>query len=191
MLIDRFLPRYDVRSRHEMLVEAPPDVTYRAARALDLSASVPVRLLLGLRALPRVLTGGGGPPVQGAITFETFTDAGFVVLGEDPDEEFVIGVVGRFWRANSGIRPIEAEQFTQFDRPGYAKTAMNLRVWPRDGISLVTTETRILCTDASARRKFKAYWTLIGRFSGFIRGEMLRALKRAAEAEDQASVGNL
>ena len=189
MLIDRFLPRSDVRSCYETVIEAPPEVAYRAAMELDLAESLPVKALLTLRTLPRLWT-GGGPPARGPLTIRTLTGSDFVVLGEETDEEIVIGVVGRFWKANSGIRPVEAEHFTQFEQPGYAKAAMNVRVRPhRDGATL-TTETRVLCTDESSRSKFKLYWALIGPFSGFIRGEMLRAIKREAEGSAQASVAS-
>jgi hypothetical protein len=39
----------------------------------------------------------------------------------------------------------------------------------------------VLALGNSARRKFRAYWLVVGPFSGLIRKEMLREVKRQAE----------
>ena len=184
MLIDRYLPRYDVRSRHETHVDAPPEVAYRAARELNLAGGPISKVLFGLRTLPRLLTGDGLPPLR-RLGLDQLEEAGVSVLGEEPGEEIVLGVVGRFWKPNSDIHRVEPEHFTTFDKPGFAKAAINLRVRPRTNGSLVTTETRVLCTDAAARRTFRLYWTLIGPFSGLIRVEILRSIRTDAERSAQ------
>jgi hypothetical protein len=55
---------------------------------------------------------------------------------------------------------------------------------------MLATETRVLCLDDSSRRKFKLYWTLIAPFSGLIRNEALRVVKRAAETKFLARASN-
>lgn len=50
-----------------------------------------------------------------------------------------------------------------------------------DGASRVVTETRILATDAAARRRFGLYWRVIYPGSALIRVMWLRAVKRRAE----------
>lgn len=47
----------------------------------------------------------------------------------------------------------------------------------------MSTETRILATDAIARRKFARYWTFIQPGSAILRRTVLRAVKRTAEQE--------
>ncbi len=180
MLMDRYLDRWDVRSRHTAAVEASAHDTYRAARHLDLGRSLPAMVLLTIRAVPHLLTGKA--QLRRALTLETFLDAGFVILAEEPGREFAVGAVGRFWRLDSGIERIAPGDFEDFDRPGFAKAAVNVtveRLGP--GKSVLATETRVLCTDAAARRSFLLYWRLIGPFSGAIRHLMLREVKRAAE----------
>jgi hypothetical protein len=49
------------------------------------------------------------------------------------------------------------------------------------GGSTVVTETRIVCTDDEARRKFGWYWRLVGPFSALIRRIVLGQIKRSAE----------
>ena len=55
---------------------------------------------------------------------------------------------------------------------------MNFRA---DGGRL-TTETRVLLTDARARRRFRLYWLVVRPMSGLVRRSWLRAAKRRAEA---------
>jgi len=102
----------------------------------------------------------------------------FSVLADVPGRELVVGAVGRPWQLRGGGRP-DAD-FRAFDEPGYAKMAMDFRL---DG-GLLTTETRVLLTDAAARRRFRAYWLVIRPFSGLIRRVWLRAIKRRAERLD-------
>ena len=181
-VLDRYLPAYDVRSRHEIEVHAPAAAAYRAARALDIGRSVPMTMLFAVRGLPHLLTGKLRP--SRSFTLETIREFGFVILEENPPRQFALGAVGKFWRPDSGMVRIDPDEFGTFDTPGFAKAIVVFTVEEHDPTSsLVATETRVACTDASARRKFSLYWRAIGPFSGLIRQLMLREIKRAAEAE--------
>ena len=49
---------------------------------------------------------------------------GFVILDEVREQELVIGVAGRFWRPDGGrCVDLNASDFVEFSRPGYAKAA--------------------------------------------------------------------
>jgi hypothetical protein len=180
LLLDRYLDSFDVRARFELPVKASPEATYQAARELDLGGSLPVMALFAIRTVPHLLAGKVRP--SRSMTLETMLDAGFVMLAEQAPRELVLGAVGKFWRPDSGIERVAADDFADFDRPGFAKGAMNLTVTPTSGGSLLATETRVLCTDPASRRKFTFYWRAIAPFSGYIRGVMLREIRRAAQA---------
>jgi hypothetical protein len=47
--------------------------------------------------------------------------------------------------------------------------------------SRLSTETRVQATDAMSRRQFLRYWRIIGPFSGLVRRDLLRRIKREAE----------
>jgi hypothetical protein len=80
------------------------------------------------------------------------------------------------------IRRMDAERFRVFDRPGYARVGWSFTVAPAGrGRCVVTTETRVQCTDARSRRRFRWYWRVIGPFSGVVRTEALRLIKADAE----------
>jgi len=114
---------------------------------------------------------------------------GFVILDELPDDELVVGVAGRFWRPDGGrCMDLKAPDFIDFSRTGHAKVAWNfkLRAAPPETetkTTILSTETRIQCFGRAARWKFRAYWTLVGPFSGLIRKAILKHVKTQAESK--------
>lgn len=181
MLIDEFLPDYDVVERHAIDVDAPAHEAYQAVKDLDLARSPVVLALLFARGLPHLFTGAVKPKRR--LRLDDIVESGFVVLSEEPDHEIVLGIVGKFWQLSSGVHRIEPDEFTGFDTLGFSKGAWNFLVCEReDGGSTVVTETRVASTDDEARRKFGWYWRLIGPFSALIRRMVLGQIKREAEA---------
>jgi hypothetical protein len=113
---------------------------------------------------------------------------GFTLLEERTGEEFVLGTVGRFWRARGELCATSPDRFRAPAPSGTAKAAWNFQVGMReDGAAELRTETRVLCADAATRRRFRAYWMLIKPFSGLIRQEMLAAVRSAAESDQSRS----
>jgi hypothetical protein len=176
---DRHLATYDVRTSHAVEIDAAPFVTYRAVRDVDLGRSLPILALAAVRGIPHFVTGVARP--SRSITLETILQVGFTILEEKPPTDLVMGAVGRFWRPDSGFVRVTPEEFRSFTEPGYAKATMSFTVEEHGRGSLLGTETRVACTDASALRKFSLYWRVIGPFSGLIRRLMLDQVKRAAE----------
>lgn len=84
----------------------------------------------------------------------------FKYVEEIPDEEFVIDAtqpgIKIFW--NFYFKEIEQNK------------------------TLVITETRILCLTKRSKFRFSIYWFFIKPFSGIIRLEMLRLIKKKAES---------
>jgi hypothetical protein len=195
VLIDDYLPRYDVRERHSLLVHASPTATYAALRSANLADTPLVRALLALRALPGALGHGraglaslrrrGGE----RITLATFEDRGFRVLAENPPAELLIGLEGQFWRPSGGLCTPPAELFLTGDPgPGMARAVWNFALEPAAGGGTeLRTETRVHCADATTRRRFLPYWLLIRPWSGLIRRAMLRAIRRTAEQSTGSS----
>jgi hypothetical protein len=190
MLIDAYLPQYDVSERHRTRVAASREATYSALWTANLANSPVARMLLALRALPGAMRGGvagvralwarGSRPV----TLATFQERGFEVLAELPPTELVIGVEGQFWRPTGNLCTTSAATFrSQPAAPGTARGVWNFHLRAcADGTTELTTETRVRCADASARRRFLPYWYLIRPASGMIRRVMLREIRRSAES---------
>lgn len=192
MLIDEYLPRYDVVERHSITVRATPARTFAAITTTDFAGVFVVRFLFWLRRLPQsLLRGRGGSralptPNTVPLTIGTIERHGFRLLAQRVPEELVIGVEGQFWVLSGGRCTPSAEAFSVVaPAPGMARAIWNFHVQPLDGERCkLTTETRVLCADAAARRPFLLYWALIRPGSGLIRHSMLRAIKRSAEHQD-------
>jgi hypothetical protein len=176
VLLDRFMPEYDVYERHTLAVTAPPEEVIRAARGLR-PRDVPLTAaLMTLRGVPGMVRRRKPLINMREPVIDQFLQSGFVLLA-DEREELVIGSVGRFWSSDGGVQRVPRGEFAGFSEPGYAKGAMNIRA---DGAT-VTTETRVQATDDEARRVFSRYWRVIKLGSAAIRLELLRAIKRRAE----------
>jgi len=52
MVLDLYLPQYDVTEAHAVIVDADTDLTWQSIRRSDLSGSAVIRVLLDLRSFP-------------------------------------------------------------------------------------------------------------------------------------------
>jgi hypothetical protein len=194
MLIDDYLPRWDVRERHRVVVRAAAAEVWSALRTADLASSPLVGALLGIRGLPGALARGRagvaalGREARAPITLASFESRGFRVLEERPREELLIGLEGQFWRPTGRIATPDVDAFRD-GRPPAAGTAravwnftLDARATPGPGAVELRTETRVLCADAATRRRFLPYWWIIRPGSGLIRRAMLHAIRRHAES---------
>jgi hypothetical protein len=185
-LLDRFMPTYDIVERHRIRVSAPPEVTLAVAGDADLLQSPIARavfrareVILGSdadrRSLPRGLL---------ALT----RSIGWGELGTVPGREIVMGAVTQPWEANVVFRALPPHDFAAFNEPGFVKIAWTLRADSLGaGASMFRTETRAVATDATARLKFRRYWSLVSPGIILIRWMMLGPVK--AEAERRAAIG--
>src|SRR5918997_1692208 len=103
-----------------------------------------------------------------------------MAVAERPDE-VVLGVVGRFWSLDSGIRDVSPPEFAAFEEPGFTRAAMSFHAEAAGTGALLTTETRIQATDDDARRSFGRYWRVVHPGSALIRRAWLRAIRKRAE----------
>ncbi|HEY0005420.1 MAG TPA: hypothetical protein VGB17_11475 [Pyrinomonadaceae bacterium] len=177
MLIDQFLPRYDVHERHRTKVHASLEEVYAVVRELDLSRARLTQALMRLRGM------GAGRSSPAELNLDhLLKKMCFILLGERPQEELLLGLAGRFWKPSGELRRLDAEEFRNFNEPGYAKAAWNFSLSEQaDGSVLLETETRVSCLDETSRRRFRLYWMIVGPFSGLLRRDMLRALRLKAE----------
>lgn len=97
----------------------------------------------------------------------------------------VMGVVRTFdmYTIDVVFRPIPAEEFAAFQEPGLVKIAWTLEVEPLGPSRCrLTSETRVVATDAEARARFSHYWRWARFGIVLIRRLMLPAIRRQAEA---------
>lgn len=174
MLLDEFLPVFDVSDSVATVVEADVATTWDALMGVDLievGRRRPLVAALGaLRALPDIVSHvlHGEPPVPAPkqlrlrdTTQIPLGEGGWVLLGERPQEEIALGLVGKFWRPVIVFGKVTADEFRDFSEPGFAKTVYSLSVRSLDARrTLLTGVMRTATTNENARRWFRRYWTL-------------------------------
>lgn len=173
MLHSKYLTEFHFNEKHSILISASPTKVSALIHDLDASESWIIRMLLALRGIPTNTSKG----------IDGWKKMGFVVLEHQPDKEIILGLIGQFWKISGKIQQFKAEEFTSFADPKFVKATWNFEVTPHNANQvLLETETRVYCPDENVRKKFKRYWFFIQPFSGLIRMQMLKIIKRKAEA---------
>lgn len=170
MLIDEFLPKYDFIETHDIKIGASAEKVFGVVDEVDLCESPIIRALFFLRGLP-----------NGHLRLKDLKNSGFEILGIEKNKELLLGLAGKFWTIGGAMQKVNADNFREFDKKGFAKAVWNFSVEGDANESLLTTETRVRCLDDASRRSFGFYWTFIQPFSGLIRREMLKIVKKKAE----------
>jgi hypothetical protein len=180
LLLDQFMPVYDVADRHHIQVAAPADVTFAAACEQDLMAQPVVRAVFKAREL---VLGGAPSAVPRPCGLLALTKSiGWGVLAEVPGREIVMGAVTQPWYADVVFRPMPPDEFVTFNEPDFVKIVWTLRAdatSPHE--SVFRTETRVVTTDSAARAKFRWYWARFSPGIWLIRQLSLGPMRRDAE----------
>lgn len=181
LLIDELMPTFDVDEIHRRRVGATCAQTMAAARDVTVGEIRLLGPLMAIRALPMRAAGHDARLISNQPVLQQFLDAGFILLGESPDE-LVLGEVGQPWRlTTTPSRDVTGHSdFAAFTTPGFAKVTMNFSVVPHPHGCLLSTQTRVHATDPTARRAFARYWRVVSHGSAAIRRSWLAAIARRA-----------
>jgi len=197
MLVDEFLPEYDVSDAVATVVEADLAATWDALMDVDLIDVGRRRPLVGIlgaiRILPDVVSRilHGEPPQRPPEHLRLrdmaqlpLNEGGWVLLGERPRDEIALGLVGKFWRPVIEFAKVPADGFRDFAAPGFAKTIYSLSVRPlAPHRTLMSGTMRTATTDAQARRWFRRYWTFgVGSGAHVLVNGLLDVAREMAEA---------
>ena len=198
MLVDDFLPTYDVSDAVATVVDADVGTTWNALMEVDLievGRERPLVAVLGaIRILPDIVShmlhGELPQPPPAHLRLRDTTsipldEGGWVLLDERPRDEIALGLVGKFWRPVIEFAKVRAEQFRDFGEPGYAKTIYSLSVRALDGHrTLLSGVMRTATTDEHARRWFRRYWTFgVGSGAHVLVNGLLDVTREMAEAQ--------
>lgn len=190
VVLDRFVPAFDVVERHHVHIAAPPDVTLAAAREQDLLNVPLVRVIIRAREIAM----GARPDIaeQPHGLLAATLAIGWGVLADVPDREVEVGAVTQPWQPNVTFRALAPASFAAFAEPGFVKIAWTLRADPAPGgRSVFMTETRAVATDAAARARFRRYWAFVAPGIAAIRWLSLLPLKREAERRARLLGGDM
>jgi hypothetical protein len=182
--LDQFVPVYQFSEFHSIRVAAPKEQVYRAIKSVTAEEILFFRTLVWIRRFGRPGPESILNPPPHVPLLDVAERTSFLVLAEEPNHEIVLGtlvVAPRGWRPSGKATP---ERFKALQQHGFALAAMNFHIEDAGpGACIITTETRIYATDASARRRFAPYWRAIYPGSSLIRRMWLRAIARRAEAK--------
>ncbi|WIX98518.1 nitroreductase/quinone reductase family protein [Amycolatopsis mongoliensis] len=194
LLIDRFLPEFDVTLIEHVVVEAEVGRTWQAVRDLDLTrVHTPLMdAAMFVRGVPAGVArrfGRAGPAEQPAELklFGPGTGLpGWLSLGEAPGQEVVLGAIGRFWQPDiewydvTGMTP---EQFAGFTEPGWGRIAAGFSLRPYGtGRTLVSYEARTATDDPASARRFSRYWSFVRPFVRIVMRATLARIREDAES---------
>lgn len=177
--LDAYLGEYQWRTAHAADADAEQHHSYDALVNTPVD-SVLARLLVSMR----------GMKSEGTLK-QFFLGNGFALLEESWPEHLIIGLISQPWRIGGGL--MECAGGTQWNivhRADHAKIAVVFgaeKTTP--GKSRIYTETRILVEDASARKKFAAYWFLVKPWSNMVRHSWLNDAKMIAERKQLMNSG--
>jgi hypothetical protein len=203
VLVDEFLPVYDVSDSVATVVDADPQTVWDALMDVDLievGRRRPLVAALGaLRMLPELVThllhGEAPPRAPEQLRLRDMPtlphdQGGWILLGERPRDEIALGLVGKFWRPVIVYAKVVPEAFREFREPGYAKTIYSLSVRAiEDRRTLLFGVMRTATTDEQARRWFRRYWTLgVGSGAHVLVNGVLDVTRDMAEARGSVCV---
>jgi hypothetical protein len=203
MLVDDFLPVYDVSDAVATVVHADLATTWEALVDADLMEVGRQKPLVGMLGAIRILPDMLNHLVHGELPDRPpqhlrlrdlanipLDAGGWVLLGERKQDEIALGLVGKFWLPIIEFAAVSVDVFRDFAEPSFAKTIYSLSVRRIDDErTLLTGIMRTATTDEHARRWFRRYWTLgVGSGAHVLVNGLLEvtrdiAEKRAAHTE--------
>ncbi len=189
-MLAEFVPDASSGNSTSVEIAAAPDQVWKALHELTVGECRVAVVLLAIRSIPAAVARRGplgrrrrsdtlARSVIGAMTSNRFTK-----LHSDPPRVVVLGIIGQFWKLTGGVDVgiSDAQAFKDFADPGYVRSAISFVVEPLASGSRLSTETRNQTTDDYAARRFARYWRLVGWGSKATRRDMLRAVRKRAEA---------
>jgi hypothetical protein len=192
LLLDRYLPSFDVTIREHLVIDADVDVTWHALCDLDLlRVHTPLMdAAMRVRGWPTLVSAALGrstpPPVPPALTLvgDEMGLPGWLPLGANAPQEIAFGAIGRFWQPEiewydtRQLDPSGAAGFATFDRPGWGRIAASFTLRPYgEHRTLVSYEARTATPDPDSARRFGRYWRLVRPFVGHIMRATLEQLR--------------
>ena len=196
MLVDKFMPIYDVSDAVATVVDADVAATWDALMNVDLIDVGRKRPIVGMLGALRILPDIVSHLVHGEVPRRPehmrlrdlasipLDDGGWVLLGERAPNEIVLGLVGKFWRPVIEFAKVGSPtEFVDFAEPGFAKTIYALSVTAIDKRrTLLSGVMRTATTDEHARRWFRRYWTFgIGSGAHLLVAGLLDVTRELAE----------
>lgn len=180
--LDSIMPEYQFFEKHSTRIHARPGQVIQAVRQSTFGDMHALSTLLKVRgAALRVSSQENDAFARDKRVLDVFSASGYALGGSDRELVMCGGANAREKRV---LHPNTLEECASDREPGAVKMAFNFNAEDAGGgWSTVTTETRVLVLDDSARGLMSRYWRLIVPGSGMLRRQWLESIKRRAESE--------
>ncbi|MGB2959529.1 MAG: hypothetical protein WBD30_11645 [Bacteroidota bacterium] len=106
MIINEIMPSYDVRELHWRVMRGTQAAIYSRIRTKDLGSSRLIRWLFKFRGLP-----------ESALSIDGLIEVGFIRLAEEPGREFMVGIIGRFWKGSGDLKKVSPTNTVRSNSP--------------------------------------------------------------------------
>lgn len=181
--LDEFLPDAPHRTRYATTIRTDAEGAWTAMRSITVRELAFTRILLAVRRMSLSALRPDDERTDLPL-LETFVKRDFTVLREDEPRALVLATTGRPWQLRSKLcAPAGTADFAAHDEPGTVRIAMSFELAEAgEGRTRLATETRVSPTDDAAAGRFRRYWTVVRPGSDVIRLDVLRAVRRRAEA---------
>lgn len=178
--LDRLIPLPDIRERFHTTVRAPRNLVMEVATGFDMQSIPVVHAIFRLRE--RFMGAGPVAPRQPQGILAETRGMGWGLLQEEPGSLIVCGASCQPWEANVRFTPIPPGEFLAYAPPDRVKIGWTLEMEALGPeLTRFWHETRVVATDAEARRKFRGYWRWARFGIILIRLLLLPAVRREAE----------
>ncbi|NOT73595.1 MAG: hypothetical protein HOP08_01615 [Cyclobacteriaceae bacterium] len=172
MFQEKYLPEFDFTETHSISIHQTPAKIFSLVDSIDIRESWLINFLFSLRGLG-----------SGRQDLKCILNGNFTVLEQQVGSEIILGLVGQFWKPQGNLKKLTPDEFNHFNTDGFLKATWNFKATSENNeITKLETETRVKCLGKKAHRKFSFYWFFIRPFSGLIRMEILKLIKKKAEA---------
>jgi len=178
--IQNYLPHPHHVETMRIFVQAQPQDAWNLARHYDMSSVPWVRFLFNLRTIADIFHRDKPEHHDTRIGLDQIAanGKGFMIIYEEPGKEVIVGAVGKFWHVDIPFKELRAEEFRDFDEPGWGKLAWAITIEPYLNGSTVGFELRTTATDQESWKKLNVYYHIIGSFSKLIRHTLMNHLEK-------------
>ncbi|MFV0409757.1 MAG: hypothetical protein ACK5LJ_08725 [Paracoccus sp. (in: a-proteobacteria)] len=167
------MPDWQWREYHQRLVRADPQTLWQACLSAPTSALRLTRPLMVLRGLGQMMP-------RNAPIIESMPPR---PIAKVEGRELLLGLIfPTAGKLSETAQPDSVAMLNAARETGLIRQVVNLHLHPAPGGTILSTETRAIANDETARRRFACYWFFIRPASGLIRRDTLRAISRLAES---------
>jgi hypothetical protein len=129
--LDQFMPAWQFNEFHSVRIAASREKVYTALKQVTAEEILFFRTLVWIRRFGRPGPESILNPPPNAPLLEVATRTQFIVLAEQPNQEFVVGTLvaaPRGWRPSSKPAPDGFKSLVNSQKPGFALAAMNFHL---------------------------------------------------------------